>query len=72
MAERGITERMISVAIKKGARYWDPSNKSVCYVVRKRFASGKDLLVGYNPSKGLVTTVVRGKNLVRPRMFPLN
>lgn len=71
MAERGITARMISVALRKGTPFWDPKNKVVNYVLKNGFASNKDLLVGYNPLNGRITTVIRGSNLVRPRFRPL-
>jgi hypothetical protein len=41
--ERGITEDMINVALRKGVPYWDPRNGSVVYVLEGGFASGRDL-----------------------------
>lgn len=69
-AERGISEAMIKVAIRRGEMFWDPANKSIVYVIRRGFASGQDLLVATDPFTGAVKTVIRGKNLVRPRFVP--
>jgi hypothetical protein len=70
MVLRDITEDMIDVALRKGVRVWDPKSKTFDYVLKGGFASGKDLLVGQNPVSGTITTVIRGTNLVRPRMTP--
>jgi hypothetical protein len=67
MTERNITNGMVNKAIEKGAKYWDPKNQSVNYVLEKGFASGKDLLIGVNPSTKTITTVIKNYNLVRPR-----
>jgi RHS repeat-associated protein len=71
MAQRGVTRKMIETALSKGARYWDPKNKSVNFIIENGFASGKDLLVGQNPVTGVITTVIRGADLVASRMIPL-
>jgi Domain of unknown function (DUF4258) len=71
MAERKISEAMVKAVIRNGERFYDPLNKSINYVVRRGFASGKDLLVATNPFTGMVTTVIRGRKLVRPRFVPL-
>jgi RHS repeat-associated protein len=71
MAERGITRRMIEVALKHGTRYYDPKNKTINFIVHEGMASGKDLLVGQNPITGVITTVFRGTNLATSRMIPL-
>jgi hypothetical protein len=70
MAERGVTEKMIRTALEKGTRYWDPKNKVFNYILPNGFASGKDLLVGFNPVTGKVTTVIRGTDLTVPRLVP--
>jgi hypothetical protein len=71
LAERGISEKMVDVALRRGTPYWDPKNNVVNYVLRNGFGSGKDLLVGQNPVTGAVTPAIRGNNLVRPRFVPL-
>lgn len=71
MAERGITEKMVEMGLSKGLKYWDPKNKSINYVLKNAFASGKDLLVGTNPLSGKVTTVIRGTNLTSKRLIPI-
>ena len=71
MAGRGMTEKMVKKALEKGVPYLDPKNGTMNYVLEGGFASGKSLLVGQNPNTGLITTVIRGTNLVRPRMTPL-
>ena len=71
MAARGVSRAMVDAAIRGGAKYWDPKNKVVNYVLEGGFASGKDLLVGLNPGKGLVTTVIRGSDLVAKRFIPI-
>jgi hypothetical protein len=71
MMERGITRDMIRVALEKGDKFWDPKNKTVNYVLRDGFASGKDLLVGVNPGTNVITTVIRGTDLVVKRFIPL-
>ncbi len=71
MGERGITKKMAEAAITKGARYYDPKNNTINYVLKEGFASGKDLLVGVNNYTGKVTTVIRGSNLVNKRFVPL-
>jgi RHS repeat-associated protein len=71
MGERKITENMISAGLRKGTPFWDPKNGTINYILREGFASGKDLLVGQNPLSGLITTVIRGKDLVSKRMVPI-
>ena len=71
MAERGITPKMASTAIRKGMRFYDPKNKSFNYVLKNGFGSGKDLLIGTNPMNGRITTSIRGSNLVKGRMIPV-
>jgi len=70
MAERGVSERMVQTALRKGAMYFDPKNGTVNYDLEGGFASGKSLLVGQNPETGVISTVIRGNNLVRPRFVP--
>jgi hypothetical protein len=70
MAERGVTEKMIRTALEKGTGYYDPKNKVFNYILPNGFASGKDLLVGFNPVTGKVTTVIRGTDLAVPRLVP--
>ncbi|MEJ7677490.1 MAG: hypothetical protein WKG06_06385 [Segetibacter sp.] len=72
LAQRGVTQNMVELAISKGQKFYDPLNKSINYVLPNGFASGKSLLVGTNPFTGEVTTVIRSsKNLIRPRMVPI-
>ncbi len=71
MGERGITEKMIQVGIEKGAKFYDPKNGSIVYVLKNGFATGKDLLVARNPFTGAVTSVIRGKKLILKRFIPI-
>jgi hypothetical protein len=71
MAEGGITAKMVTKALEKGVPYLDPKHGTMNYVLEGGFASGKSLLVGQNPNTGLLTTIIRGANLVRLRMTPL-
>ncbi|MBI3658033.1 MAG: hypothetical protein HY232_16650, partial [Acidobacteria bacterium] len=71
MADRGVTKKMVEVALTRGAKFWDPKNNAVNYVLKGGFASGKDLLVGQNPTTGVITTVIRGTNISTARMAPL-
>ena len=61
---------MIKTGIAKGAKYYDPKNGTMNYVLKNGFASGKDLLIGVNPYNGKITTVLRGSNLVKTRFIP--
>jgi hypothetical protein len=70
LAERKITKKMVETARQQGQRYWDPKNQTYNYVLKGGFASGKDLLVGQNPVTGVITTVLRGKDLDAARMVP--
>jgi hypothetical protein len=70
MAERGITESMVKVGLEKGIPFIDPKNGTINYVLKEGFASGNDLLVGTNPLTGKITTVIRGTDLVSPRLIP--
>jgi len=74
MKERGITSKMIEVALEKGTSYWDPKNYVVNYVLEGGFASGKTLLVGQNPVTKQITTVIRGhtRKILRPRFIKLS
>jgi len=73
MAERGITPRMVRVAINKGLKLYDPLNKSINYILPNSFSSGKHLLIGTDPFTGEVRTVLRSsKNLIKTRMTPVN
>ena len=69
MSTRGVTNSMVRSAIRNGEQYYDPANGTINYVVRRGFISGRDLLIGRNPITGRITTVIRGRNLVRPRMI---
>ncbi len=70
MALRGIRPGQVDYAIEHGARFWDPKNGVVSYVITGAFSkNGKDLLVSVNGG-GQVTTVLRGNNLIRPRFIP--
>jgi RHS repeat-associated protein len=72
MSERKVSEGMIKAALRKGARFYDPKNGTINYILSKGFASGKSLLVGTNPVTGAVTTVIRSsKNLVSSRLIPI-
>jgi len=68
MSQRGVTRKMVDVAVRKGERYWDPLNRSVAHVMRGGMASGRDLLVGRNPVTGRITTTIVGRRLIRARM----
>lgn len=70
-AERGITMKMAQTAINKGDKLFDPKNGTVNYVLKGGFASGKDLLIGTNPITGAIKTGIKGTDLVRPRMTPM-
>nr|MBA3987159.1 RHS repeat-associated core domain-containing protein [Flavobacteriales bacterium] len=70
-ALRGVSPKMAQKAIEKGSMFYDPKNKSINYILRNGFASGKDLLVGTNPLSGKITTVIRGRNLASKRMIPI-
>jgi hypothetical protein len=61
----------LSKALEKGVPSFDPKHGTINYVLEGDFASGKSLLVGQNPNTALITTVIRGTNVVRPRMAPL-
>lgn len=71
LAQRGITKKMADVAIKKGLKFYDPKNKSINYILRGAFGSGKDLLISVNSLTGEVCTVIRGNKLIRQRMIPI-
>jgi hypothetical protein len=72
LAQRGITQDMAEITINKGQKFYDPLNKSINYILSDGLASGKSLLVGTNPLTGEVTTVIRSsKNLIKPRMIPI-
>lgn len=61
MAQRGISQKMVDAAVRKGTRYYDHLNKSVSHVLEKGYASGKNLVVGRNPVTDTVTTVMRNR-----------
>lgn len=61
MAERGITRGQVDAAIRKGTQYYDRRNGTIAHVLEGGFASGRTLLVGTNPSSGLVTTVISSR-----------
>ncbi len=69
--ERGVTMGQIEAAARLGERFIDPKNQTFNYILRNGFASGQDLLVGVRIGQpNFITTVLRGRNLVRPRMIP--
>ena len=70
--EAHVTQKMIETVLRRGKRYYDPKNKSICYIIERGMASGEDILVGTNPITGQYTTILTGKKLVRPRMQPLD
>ena len=73
MAERGITPKMAQITVDKGLKFYDPLNKSINYILPNSFTSGKHLLIGVDPFTGEIKTVLRSsKNLIKPRMIPIN
>ncbi len=62
---------MAQTAINKGSKFFDPKNGTINYILEGGFSSGKDLLIGTNPINGAIKTRIRGTNLVRPRMIPI-
>lgn len=72
MAQRGVSEAMVNVAVRKGTRFWDPKHKTVMHVLRGGMASGKSLAVGRNPVTGQITTVMVGNRAIRPRWVAIN
>ncbi len=71
MEGRQITPQMVATALSKGQQFWDPRNRVINYVLSGGFASGKDLLVGWNPWKEQVTTAIRGADLIVKRFIPI-
>jgi hypothetical protein len=71
MGERGVTEDMIETVLAKGARFWDPKNGTIQYVIEGGMASGKSILVAQNPTTGVISTVIVGRNLVSSRFVPM-
>jgi RHS repeat-associated protein len=71
MAQYGVSKAMVNATLRKGVRYWDPKNKSVVYVLKEGFASGKSLAVAINPVTGGVNTVMTGWKVVKSRFVPL-
>ncbi|NVK52546.1 MAG: hypothetical protein HWD85_06395 [Flavobacteriaceae bacterium] len=73
LKRRGVTPTMAKKVIEKGVKYYDPKTKTINYILRNGFASGKDLLIGTNPITGQVTTVIKSsKNLVNKRFIKIN
>jgi len=71
IAEHGVTEKMIQIALTKGKKFWDPKNKTVNFVLEKGFASGQSLIVAKNPVTGTIATVIKGNRVIRPRFVLL-
>lgn len=69
MEQRGVTPQMVELTLQKGAQYFDPKSGALNYILKNGFASGKDLLVGTNPTDGQVRTVLRGTDLVNSRFI---
>jgi hypothetical protein len=69
--ESHVTDKMIKKTIELGQKFFDPKNKTINYILKKGFASGKDLLVGTNPISGQITTVISGRNLISTRLIPI-
>jgi len=70
MRARGITERMIWETLRKGTPYWDPRNKAINFILEGVGPRGHQVLVGYNPVRNVVKTVIHGTKLFRGRMIP--
>ena len=65
MAGRGVTQKMVDMALRRGQTFWDPVN-----IVRP--TSGKNFSVSLNPATRLITTTQRQtKSLVRPRFMEM-
>lgn len=72
MLERGITEKYIETALRKGTRYYDPEYGTIAHVLRGGFASGKSLTVWYDAIDDAITSVLRSaRNPVLRRYIPL-
>lgn len=66
MAEFGVTERMVNVAVQRGTRYYDRLHGTYSHVLQGGFASGHTLQVATNPLTGNVTTVIKQSRRFNP------
>jgi hypothetical protein len=71
MAQYSVNEKMVQAALRLGEPFWDPKHKTVNFILKEGFASGESLLVGQNPVTALITTVIKGTKLIRPRHVPI-
>lgn len=70
MAGRGVTQKMVDMALRRGQTFWDLGNKTIQFIVRP--TSGKNFSVSLNPATRLITTTQRQtKSLVRPRFIEM-
>jgi RHS repeat-associated protein len=68
LAERGITQRQVEVAVQRGTRYYDRRNQTYSHVLDQGYASGRSLIVGTNPLTGNVTTGIRQSRRFDPNV----
>lgn len=71
MASRGVSESAASYALRNGSRFWDGRHLTVSFVVREGYASGQSLVVAVDPASGMITTVLKGSNVISSRLVPL-
>ena len=49
LAERGISQAMVDVALRRGTRYFDPKHGTIAHVLNQGFASGRSFTTWWDP-----------------------
>ncbi len=72
MAQRGITQKMIEVTMRKGTQYWDPVDKSIVYYLKGASAKGHDMMIAVTPQNmNRIMTVNKGRRVFNKRWIPI-
>lgn len=81
MQKRDITDAMVRLALRRGELLWDPSNRSIIFLVRNTSHRYKEesgithayhLALAVDPLSRTIKTAIHGRQAIRPRWVPID
>jgi hypothetical protein len=81
MQKRDITDAMVRLALRRGELLWDPSDRSIIFLVRNTSHRYKEesgithayhLALAVDPLSRTIKTAIHGRRAIRPRWVPID
>jgi hypothetical protein len=81
MQKRDITDAMVRLALRRGELLWDPSDRSIIFLVRNTSHRYKEesgithayhLALAVDPLSRTIKTAMHGRRAIRPRWVPID